>query len=77
MQSDLTSVENALARNRESIMALPNVVGSGLSLCNGAPCIKILIRQHDAEIEQRVRSIVGQTPFRVEKVGPIEALPAE
>ena len=37
------TVEQTLDKNRDAIMAIPDVVGAGISMCGGEYCIKVMV----------------------------------
>ena len=69
------SIEQALDENRDAIMALPNVVGTGLSRCEGELCIQVLVSKDCPELRERLDDILGQHLYVVELTDPILALP--
>ena len=57
------SIETVLAAHRDSLMALPGVVGTAIGLCDGERCIKVLVR--DASPETRARIPMSLEGYRV------------
>jgi hypothetical protein len=41
---DEPSIESVLAMHNDSLMALPGVVGTAIGRYNGAPCIRVFVR---------------------------------
>ncbi len=74
---DTHIIEQVLADNRDAIMALPNVVGTGLSLCEGELCIKVLVSHESPELRQQLDGILGQHLYVLEQTDPVHTLPAE
>lgn len=50
-------INAVLASHRDSLMALPGVVGTAISLCDGERCIKVLITD---------RSVRSKVPERLD-----------
>lgn len=75
MVSSGEAVERALERHQQAIMTLPGVVGTGLSICDGQPCIKVFVLQGTSGIEPALVRILGDHPFVVEATGPMRARP--
>lgn len=48
------SIEAVLAAHRDSLMAIPGVVGTAIGLCDGERCIKVLVRDATAETRSRI-----------------------
>lgn len=71
------TIEQALDENRDAIMALPGVIGTGLSLCKSQICIKVLVLKDSPQLRQRLDELLGQHPYAVEQTDPIRTLPAE
>jgi hypothetical protein len=71
------SVQQVLEENRDAIMALPNVVGTGISRCGDGLCIRVLVSKSCAGLEKRLDELLGPVPFVVETTEPLQALPAE
>ena len=70
-------VAEALDANRETIMALPGVVGVGLSRCESEVCIRVFATRSSPELEQALDRVLGEHPYVVELTEPVEALPSE
>lgn len=48
------SIDQVLAAHTDSLMALPGVVGTAIALCDGEPCIKVLLADSTAATRSRV-----------------------
>jgi hypothetical protein len=70
-----TELEEVLERQRDAIMALPGVVGTGLSLCDEEPCITVLANQPSPDLEQKLERLLGGYRFKIVESGPIRAYP--
>jgi hypothetical protein len=64
-----------LESRRDAIMALPGVVGTGLSRCDDQPCITVLANQPSPELEQKLERLLGGYRFKIVESGPIRAYP--
>ncbi len=72
-----STTRHALKHNRDAIMALPGVLGTGLSLCGGEPCIKVFVSERMSETERELERLLRGHPFVIEESGRFDALPAE
>ena len=72
-----STTHQVLKRNRDAIMALPGVLGTGLSLCEGDPCIKVFVTERRSETERELERLLNGHPFIIEESGRFEALPKE
>lgn len=70
-----TELEEVLEQQRDAIMALPGVVGTGLSRCDDQPCIKVLAQQSSPELEQKLELLLDGHRFEIVESGPIRAYP--
>ncbi len=66
------SVHEVLAEHREGWMARPEVTGTGIGRCDGAPCIVVYLRRHTPEVEEALPDTVGGHPVRLEVTGRFE-----
>lgn len=48
------SIEAVLAAHRDSLMALPGVVGTAIGLCDGERCIKVLVSDSSPDMKGRI-----------------------
>ena len=71
------TIEQALDENRDAIMALPDIVGTGISMCGSERCIKVLVSKDSPELRQQLDQILGEHPYVVEQTDTIRPLPAE
>lgn len=54
-------------------MTLPGVVGTGIGLCDGEPCIKVLVTHRTAEIEETIPEEVDGHRVQIEVTGEFRA----
>jgi len=67
------TIEEALKKHTEELLAIPGVVGIGQGLCDGVPCLKVLVMERNPEIEQRIPDTVEGYRVEVEVTGRIRA----
>lgn len=70
--SDIDSIDAVLAEHKTRILAVPGVVGVGEGECDGQPCIKVLILEESADLEERIGSMVEGYPVEFVISGAIE-----
>lgn len=63
------SIEEILREKTGEWMAVPGVVGTGVGLCDGAPCIKVFVARRMPEVEERIPGEVEGHPVRIEVSG--------
>lgn len=63
-----------LDRHRDSLRILPGVVGTGLGLCEGEPCIKVLVDTLTPELQRRIPERLEGVRVEIVATGPIRAL---
>ena len=68
------SIDEVLAAHRDSLMALPGVVGTAIGLCAGERCIKVLLGDSSAEAKRRIPTRLDGYRVEVEVTGPIRPL---
>jgi hypothetical protein len=56
-------------------MSIPGVVGTAQGLCDGQPCIKVLVIQKTPEIEEKIPETLEGYPVEIEPTGEIKPLP--
>ncbi len=52
-------------------MALPGVVGTAIGLCDGEPCIRVLLRDSSETVRKAIPLRLDGYPVRAEVTGPI------
>jgi hypothetical protein len=65
------TIDEVLAAHTDSLMALPGVVGTAIGLCDGAPCIRVLLADSGAAARSRIPDRIEGYPVRVDVTGPI------
>lgn len=66
-------IEAVLAAHTDSLMAVPGVVGTAIGLCDGAPCIRVLLAAANEAARQRLPARLEGYPVKVEVTGQIRA----
>lgn len=71
MAESQEDVVRTLVQQHGAIMAQPGVIGTGLSLCDDNPCIKVIVQRDSPELRQRLQQILGGHRFVVEESEPV------
>lgn len=66
-----------LREHRETLMALPGVVGSAVGSCDGNPCIQVYVAQRAPELADRIPKSLQGYPVKVIESGHFRALPRQ
>ena len=66
-------IEDVLALHNDSLMALPGVVGTAIGTCDGAPCIRVFVRDSTAARTARIAEQLEGYRVRVEVSGMFHA----
>ena len=66
-------IEDVLASHNDSLMALPGVVGTAIGMCDGAPCIRIFMRDSTAARSTRIAERLEGYRVRIEVSGLFHA----
>ncbi len=69
------TIEEALKKHTDELMAIPGVVGVGQGLCDRAPCIKVLVTEKTPEIERSIPESLDGYSVEITVSGRIEAEP--
>ncbi len=69
------TIEEALQKHTEELMAIPGVVGVGQGLCDRTPCIKVLVTEKTPEIEKSISDSLEGYRVEITVSGRIEAEP--
>ena len=80
-QSDNEPLETTVARSIEEVqeaftrewMDLPGVVGTGIGLCEGQPCIKVYVTGPIPPLEDRIPNEVEGHRVTLEQTGQFQA----
>ena len=74
-EMSVKTIKEVLKEHTEELMSLPGVVGIGQGLCNGKPCIKVLVIGKTPELAQKIPDILEGYQVIIEETGEIRALP--
>ena len=74
-EMSVKTIKEVLKEHTEELMSIPGVVGIGLSLCIGKPCIKVLVIKKTPELAQKIPDILEGYQVIIEETGEIRALP--
>ena len=68
------SIEQVQAAYTDSLMSLPSVVGTAIGLCDGVPCIRVLVSDSAAASRRKIPTRLEGYLVRVEVTSPIRPL---
>ncbi|MFQ6078401.1 MAG: hypothetical protein ACE5NJ_04595 [Thermodesulfobacteriota bacterium] len=68
-------IQEVLKEHTPELMSLPGVVGTAQGLCDDKPCIKVLVIEKTAELDQKIPGAIEGYPVMIEETGEIRALP--
>ena len=74
-EMSVKTIKEVLKEHTEELMSIPGVVGIGQGLCNGKPCIKVLVIEKTSELEQKIPDNIEGYQVMIEETGEIKALP--
>ena len=63
------TIEEALEAHTGRLMAIPGVVGTAQGLCEGKPCIKVLVARKTPQLLKRIPATVDGYTVAVEETG--------
>lgn len=69
------SIEEVLDAHRDSLAALPGVVGTAIALCDGTPCIRVMVADSAARERLRMPERLDGYRVRVDVTGTYRARP--
>lgn len=67
------TIEEVQEAHTAEWMEIPGVVGTGVGLCDGEPCIKVFVARRTDEIEKKVPDEVEGHRVRIEVTGEFRA----
>lgn len=67
------SIEQVLKKHTPGLMSIPDVVGTGQGLCNGSPCIKVLVAILSQQVKEQVPDRIEGYEVKVEVTGTFRA----
>jgi hypothetical protein len=74
-EANATEITAVLGRHTDDLMALPGVVGVGEALCDGTPCILVLVVERTPELEERMPRQLEGFLVEIKVTGEIIAEP--
>jgi hypothetical protein len=69
----MDDISRIIAVHQDTIMALDDVVAIGASVCEGAPCIRVLLAKDNPETLKRLPEQIEGIQVVAETSGPITA----
>lgn len=74
---NMKDIEQVFREQRERIMAVPGVVGTGIGRCGDHPCIKVYSSEPASTMAAKLPGSVDGYAIDIEVTGPIRALPEQ
>lgn len=71
----MKNIDQVLHEQRDRIMAVPGVVGTGIGLCGDHPCIKVYTSKPASTFAEKLPGHLDGYAIEIEMTGPIRALP--
>ena len=68
-------IEEVLKEHTNKLMALPGVMGTAQSLCEGQPCIKVFVSKKTVKLERKIPKTPEGYPVVIQETGKFKALP--
>ncbi len=62
-----TPINQVLARYTPQLMSLPGVIGTGIGMCDGTPCIKIFAKDLSPKIKEKIPERLEGHPVKIER----------
>jgi len=69
-----SSIESVLRTHKPRLLALDGVIGVGRGLCQGRPCIKVMVRERTPGLARRIGAAIEGYEVEIIETGPIRAL---
>jgi len=66
-------IDQVLEAHTPGLMELPGVVGTGQGLCDGEPCITVMLVARTSELDQKIPSRLEGYPVKIQVTGEIRA----
>lgn len=68
------TIEAVLKEHTDRLMSLPGVVGTAIGVCEGTPCIKVLVVEKTPQLVNEIPQKLEGYPVVIEETGEIRAL---
>jgi hypothetical protein len=72
--SSIEKVESQLAKIRSQLLSIREVVGVGVGEVEGSPCVVIMLIKDSKDVRDKVKTLLGDIPHRIEVSGEFKAL---
>lgn len=69
------SIEEVLRKYTDTLMSFQGVVGCAQGLCDGKPCIKVLVSEMTPDVLEKIPRVLEGYPVEIEEIGTIKAFP--
>jgi hypothetical protein len=69
------TIEEVLKKYTPELMSKPGVVGTGQSLCEGQPCIKVFVAKETPELKEEIPDTLEGYPVVIKESGKFRAIP--
>jgi len=66
-------IEAVQGSHTDSLMRIPGVVGTGIGLCDGAPCIKVLVVRATPELRKAIPDSLEGYRVILDETGTVRA----
>jgi hypothetical protein len=70
------SIDDVLAMHADSLMSLPGVIGTAIGLCDGVPCIRVLVSDSSAVSRRKIPNRLEGYTVHVDVTQPVQPLEA-
>jgi hypothetical protein len=69
------TIQEALKTHNDELLSIPGVVGTAQALCQGTPCIRVMVSEKTPSVEQKILSILEGYPVQIRETGTIRPRP--
>lgn len=66
-------IEAVQGSHSDSLMRIPGVIGTGIGLCDGTPCIKVLVVRATPEIRKAIPDSLEGYRVTLDETGTVKA----
>ena len=67
------SIEVVQASHTDSLMRIPGVIGTGIGLCDGTPCIKVLVVRATPDLRKAIPDSLEGYRVILDETGTVRA----
>jgi hypothetical protein len=68
-------IQEVLKKYTASLITISGVVGTGLGLCDGKPCIKVFVIKKTPDLEDKIPERLEGYSVKIKETGVIRAFP--